>query len=255
MYDDHTPIDKSWRKRYAFAGTAAMYFLRVVCFAGIAASWFGLRTYFGMLVFLVFWLALERALPKFIRVPAAVASFALLFFCIYMAEVGVEIAFGIVEMESYQTESMDPVGNTSIDVRAYALHPSTIEDDYGLHRYIISGPHEIWIELEDEALAPHQLEVTKGVLITPNGEHPILFAPVVALPEVEGWTPYRDGFRVAPNTSVWKQVDPFDLRKLGPEVRLEFTLVRGDERKRVSSRLAHNNSIEGGLIIPKNWRR
>ncbi|MCA8911931.1 MAG: hypothetical protein KDB82_09515 [Planctomycetes bacterium] len=231
----------------------ALGFLRFFCFVGVGTMLFALRTPFGAMVFITFWLALDRRLPAWLRRIGMVLTLLLVPFLIYVLRWDNTINFAVVRIENYAPDSIQPAGSTKVKVHVYPLFLHEGMHDGGIEVKSIGGPHEIWLELTDNVTG--DLEISDAEIVAGDTHRAIEFERATPPETVEGWSPYRPPMKPGENTTFWRQTKPVDLARLGPDLKLKFKLWQGDKAVELETTLTRNDAVDSGLISPEAWRQ
>jgi hypothetical protein len=239
----------------SLGGRIALGALRFLCFVGVGAMLFLLRTPFGALPFLLTWIALDRTLPSWLRRIGSVALLLLVPFIVYVTRWDNAVNFGVMQIDTYVPDSIQPAGSTKVKVHVFPLFLHESMTNGGIQVNSLTGPHEIWLELKDKDLAASELEVTEAVIVSGDQQQAIAFEPAELPSFTEGWSPYRPSMKEAENVSYWRQVRPLDLSGLGPDLRLRFTLKQGEGQQQMETTLKQNQAMDSGLIGHDAWQR
>lgn len=245
-----TPEPKPPLKTRLVLGT-----LRFGCFVGVGAMLFGLRTPFGALLFIALWASFDRALPTKLRRGAMVGALALFAFTAYVVRFDNNINFGVMEIEAYVADTIQPNGSTKLKAHVFPLQLHEITHVNGFQHMQLDGPFEIWLELKDKEVSADELQVVNAVIVSPDGELPIEFERAEPPKPAQGWTPYRPVMKPGDHISFWKQRGAVDLSRLGPELTLKFSIKHGDTEQQARTTLAQSKAIDSGLIDPEAWQR
>lgn len=229
--------------------------LRFGCFLGAGSMLFGLRTPFGALLFIAIWAALDRVLPSNLRRVGAVAVLGLSAFSVYVVRWDNAVNFGVMEIETYVADSIQPAGSTKLKAHVFPLQLHEKLVSGGLQVMSLDGPFEIWLELKDKEISAGELQVIDAVIVGPDGEQAIEFERAEPPQPMEGWSPYRPAMKQGENISFWKQRGAVDLSRLAPELTLKFTIKHGETEQQVETTLAQSQAIDSGLINPTAWQR
>lgn len=249
------PAETTPEPRAPLKTRLALGALRFTCFLGVGAMLFGLRTPFGALLFIAIWASFDRSLPTKLRRVAMVGALGLFAFTGYVVRFDNDINFGVMEIEAYVADSIQPNGSTKLKAHVFPLQLHEVRHVNGFQQMRLDGPFEIWLELKDKEVSADELQVVNAVIVSPDGEQPIEFERAEPPKPGQGWSPYRPAMKPGENISFWKQRGAIDLSRLGPELTLKFTVKHGDTEQQAEAALAQSQAIDSGLINPTAWRR